>query len=58
MYNIISKSTNKVSLICTAALTNVALLLKIFPKIKENIEEIIVLGIDTILFDYKSIYFF
>ena len=34
----------KITLICTAPLTNVALLLKVFPEVKEKIQEILLMG--------------
>ena len=34
----------KLTLICTAPLTNVALLLKVFPEVKEKIQEILLMG--------------
>ena len=33
-----------ITLICTAPLTNVALLLKVFPEVKEKIQEILLMG--------------
>ena len=35
---------DRITLICTAPLTNVALLLKVFPEVKEKIQEILLMG--------------
>ena len=42
--NLIMGSQAKITLIATGALTNYALLLKTFPKVKENIESIVHMG--------------
>eukprot|EP01125_Pyxidicula_operculata_P004927 TRINITY_DN1822_c0_g1_i1.p1 TRINITY_DN1822_c0_g1~~TRINITY_DN1822_c0_g1_i1.p1 ORF type:complete len:166 (+),score=14.00 TRINITY_DN1822_c0_g1_i1:53-550(+) len=44
MYNKIKSSPEKVHLIATAALTNVALLLRVYPDVVDNIEQIVILG--------------
>jgi inosine-uridine nucleoside N-ribohydrolase len=44
MYNTIMKSPDKVRLVGTGALTNIALLLKVFPDVKKNIDEIVFMG--------------
>ncbi len=44
MYESIMKSPTKVKLVGTGALTNYALLLKVFPDVKENIDEIVFMG--------------
>jgi Inosine-uridine nucleoside N-ribohydrolase len=44
MYESIMKSPTKVKLVGTGALTNIALLLKTFPDVKENIDEIVFMG--------------
>ena len=48
MYDHISKSDEKVNIVATAPLTNVALLLKVFPDVKQNIEHIYVMGGSTL----------
>ncbi|WDT65325.1 nucleoside hydrolase [Companilactobacillus crustorum] len=48
MYDRISKSDEKVNIVATAPLTNVALLLKTFPNVKENIEHIYIMGGSTL----------
>jgi inosine-uridine nucleoside N-ribohydrolase len=44
MYNTIMKSPDKVKLVGTGALTNIALLLKTFPDVKQNIDEVVFMG--------------
>jgi len=44
MYKIISQSQEPVTILATAALTNIALLITIFPEIKQKIKQIILLG--------------
>lgn len=44
MYDRISKSNEKVNIVATAPLTNIALLLKTFPDISEKIEHIYIMG--------------
>jgi inosine-uridine nucleoside N-ribohydrolase len=44
MYDCISSQPRKVTIIATAQLTNVALLLKVFPEVKEHIEQIVLMG--------------
>lgn len=44
MYNTIRNYPEKVALVGTAQLTNLALLLKTFPDVKENISEIVIMG--------------
>jgi len=44
MQRIISTCKDKVSLLGTAQLTNIALLLKTFPEVKSNISQIVVMG--------------
>jgi len=48
MYDRITKSDEKVNLVATAPLTNVALLLKTFPDVKQNIEHIYIMGGSTL----------
>ena len=48
MYDRISKSDEKIDLVATAPLTNVALLLKTFPDVKEKIEHIYIMGGSTL----------
>ncbi|AUI72015.1 nucleoside hydrolase [Companilactobacillus alimentarius] len=48
MYDRISKSDEKVNIVATAPLTNIALLLKTFPDVKENIEHIYIMGGSTL----------
>jgi len=48
MYDRISKSNEKINLVATAPLTNVALLLKTFPDVKQNIEHIYIMGGSTL----------
>lgn len=48
MYDRISKYDEKVSIVATAPLTNVALLLKTFPDVKSNIEHIYIMGGSTL----------
>mgnify|MGYP002735237241 CR=1 FL=1 len=47
MRDTILKSAEKVTLIPIGPLTNIALLLKVFPEVKDNIEEIIMMGGST-----------
>lgn len=44
MYDLISTSKEKVTLVAIAPLTNIALLLRTFPEIKDKIEEICLMG--------------
>lgn len=44
MFNTISKFKEKVTLVGTAQLTNIALLLKSFPEVKSNISQIVIMG--------------
>lgn len=44
MYKKIMKSKNKITILAIGPLTNVALLLKVFPEVKEKIEEIVLMG--------------
>lgn len=48
MYDRISKSNEKVNIVATAPLTNIALLLKTFPDISEKIEHIYIMGGSTL----------
>ena len=48
MYDKIINSDEKINLVATAPLTNVALLLKTFPDVKENIEHIYIMGGSTL----------
>lgn len=48
MYDRISKSNEKVNIVATAPLTNIALLLKTFPDISERIEHIYIMGGSTL----------
>jgi Inosine-uridine nucleoside N-ribohydrolase len=48
MYDKISNSDEKINLVATAPLTNVALLLKTFPDVKEKIEHIYIMGGSTL----------
>lgn len=47
MYNTLMKSDKKITLIPIGPLTNIALLLKVFPEVTEKIEEIILMGGST-----------
>eukprot|EP01112_Ceratiomyxa_fruticulosa_P006854 TRINITY_DN1776_c0_g1_i2.p1 TRINITY_DN1776_c0_g1~~TRINITY_DN1776_c0_g1_i2.p1 ORF type:complete len:335 (-),score=44.09 TRINITY_DN1776_c0_g1_i2:73-1077(-) len=44
MFDVINSHESKVTLIATACLTNVALLLTVFPEVKEKLEKIVLLG--------------
>lgn len=44
MYKEIMKSKEKITLMPIGPLTNIALLLKMYPEVKENIEEIVLMG--------------
>jgi len=44
MYDVISAYPRKVTIVATACLTNIALLLTIFPEVKANIDKIVLLG--------------
>eukprot|EP01126_Amoeba_proteus_P041490 TRINITY_DN4465_c0_g2_i9.p1 TRINITY_DN4465_c0_g2~~TRINITY_DN4465_c0_g2_i9.p1 ORF type:complete len:289 (-),score=38.02 TRINITY_DN4465_c0_g2_i9:95-961(-) len=44
MHNTIATCPTPVTFVCTAALTNLALLLRVFPKISEKILEVVLLG--------------
>jgi inosine-uridine nucleoside N-ribohydrolase len=44
MYKVISKQKEKVHIVATAQLTNVALLLILYPEIKEKIASIVLMG--------------
>uniref|UniRef100_A0A6B2LA08 Inosine/uridine-preferring nucleoside hydrolase domain-containing protein n=1 Tax=Arcella intermedia TaxID=1963864 RepID=A0A6B2LA08_9EUKA len=44
MNQVFSKTEGKITIIATACLTNIALLLTVFPEVKEKIEEIVILG--------------
>lgn len=44
MYRVIKESKEKVTLVPIGPLTNIALLLKVYPEVKENIEEIVLMG--------------
>lgn len=44
MYKQIMAAPARVSLICTAALTNIALLLRVFPDVVNNLRDIVILG--------------
>ena len=44
MYKEIMNSKEKITLVPIAPLTNIALLLKMYPEVKENIEEIVLMG--------------
>eukprot|EP01022_Parablepharisma_sp_SALTPOND_P021915 TRINITY_DN437_c0_g1_i2.p1 TRINITY_DN437_c0_g1~~TRINITY_DN437_c0_g1_i2.p1 ORF type:complete len:435 (+),score=21.88 TRINITY_DN437_c0_g1_i2:1605-2909(+) len=44
MYKAITEYPEKVALLGTAQLTNLALLLKVFPEVKKNISQIVVMG--------------
>jgi len=48
LYDRISNCDEKVNIVATAPLTNIALLLKVFPEVKENIEHIYVMGGSTL----------
>jgi non-specific riboncleoside hydrolase len=44
MYKVISKQKEKVHIVATAQLTNVALLLILYPEVKEKIDSIVLMG--------------
>lgn len=44
MYRVIKESETKVTLVPIGPLTNIALLLKVYPELKNNIEEIVLMG--------------
>eukprot|EP01080_Neovahlkampfia_damariscottae_P008394 gene8394-219_t len=44
MYKVISKQKQKVHIVATAQLTNIALLLSIYPEVKSNIDTIVFMG--------------
>ncbi|MFC6323837.1 nucleoside hydrolase [Companilactobacillus baiquanensis] len=48
LYDRISNCDEKVNIVATAPLTNIALLLKVFPEVKENIEHIYIMGGSTL----------
>ncbi|WP_125714889.1 nucleoside hydrolase [Companilactobacillus kedongensis] len=48
LYDRISNCDEKVNIVATAPLTNIALLLKVFPEVKKNIEHIYVMGGSTL----------
>ncbi|MCJ8008684.1 ribonucleoside hydrolase RihC [Lederbergia wuyishanensis] len=47
MYRVITTSKEKITLVPIGPLTNIALLLKVYPEVKENIEEIVLMGGST-----------
>ncbi|GHI00450.1 ribonucleoside hydrolase RihC [Neobacillus kokaensis] len=47
MYNVIMSSEEPVTLVPIAPLTNIALLLKLYPEVKDNIAEIVMMGGST-----------
>jgi inosine-uridine nucleoside N-ribohydrolase len=44
MYRAVQKQKNKVTILITGPATNVALLLTVFPDVKEKIEKIVIMG--------------
>jgi pyrimidine-specific ribonucleoside hydrolase len=44
MFDVISAQEEPVHLVCTAQLTNAALLLTLFPEIKPKIAQIVIMG--------------
>ena len=42
--DLLMASEEKITLVCTGPLTNIALLLKLFPEVKDNIDEIVFMG--------------
>lgn len=44
MHKVITGSPTKVALICTAALTNIALLFRVYPDVLDNISQVVILG--------------
>lgn len=44
MHKVITSSPTKVVLICTAALSNIALLLRVYPDVVDHLDQIVVLG--------------
>lgn len=44
MFKVISSQKEKVHVVCTGAQTNLALLLTVYPEVKENIAEIVFMG--------------
>jgi non-specific riboncleoside hydrolase len=44
MYNVIQKSDEKITLVAIAPMTNIALLLKLYPEVKDKIDEIVFMG--------------
>lgn len=47
MYKTIMSSNEKITIVPIGPLTNIALLLKVYPEVKENIEEIVLMGGST-----------
>lgn len=44
MYRVIKESPEKITIVAIAPMTNIALLLKLYPDVKENIDEIVFMG--------------
>lgn len=44
LHQIISQSSTPITIVATAPLTNIALLLKVFPEDRENIQQIVIMG--------------
>ena len=42
--DVLMESEEKITLVCTGPLTNIALLFKLFPEVKEHIDEIVIMG--------------
>lgn len=47
MYKVIMESPDKITILAIGPLTNLALLLKVYPEVKNNIEEIVLMGGST-----------
>lgn len=44
LYDLLMKTEEKITLVCMGPLTNIALLLKLYPEVKEHIAEIVFMG--------------
>nr|MCR5290193.1 nucleoside hydrolase [Treponema sp.] len=44
LYSVLTKSSEPITIVCTAPLTNIALLLRTYPEVKKHIEKLVVMG--------------